>query len=109
MRRITELKVEIWALTNERPPQESDAQRTERWSKLKKALVELSHMTGEPPEFPALPGVSTIRYFGVCCRALSLFLRFRLRLPILLLFLVQLASHSLFLYYRRVKFLFCDV
>jgi hypothetical protein len=50
--KIAQLKTEIWAFSHDQPLSETEEQRAERWKNLKKAVTDLSVLTGEPPVYP---------------------------------------------------------
>jgi hypothetical protein len=52
-REIAEMKTTIWCLTGPRAVPETMEERQARGRKLKKLIIDLSMLTGEPPEFPA--------------------------------------------------------
>jgi hypothetical protein len=52
-REIAEMKTTIWCLTGPRAVPETTEERAARGRKLKKLIIDLSLLTGEPPEFPA--------------------------------------------------------
>jgi hypothetical protein len=49
--KIAQLKTEIWAFSHDQPLSETDEQRAERWTNIKKAVMDLSALTGEPPQY----------------------------------------------------------
>jgi hypothetical protein len=51
-KKIAQLKTEVWAFSHDQPLSETEEQRAERWNKLKKAVTDLSVLTGEPPVYP---------------------------------------------------------
>jgi hypothetical protein len=52
-REIAEMKTTIWCLTGPRATPETMEERQGRGRKLKQLIIDLSMLTGEPPEFPA--------------------------------------------------------
>ena len=50
--KIAQLKTEVWAFSHDQPLSETEEQRAERWKNLKKAVTDLSVLTGEPPVYP---------------------------------------------------------
>jgi hypothetical protein len=50
---IAEMKTTIWCLTGPRAVPETIEERQARGRKLKRLIIDLSMLTGEPPEFPA--------------------------------------------------------
>jgi len=52
-REIAELRTTIWCLTGPRAVEETIEERRARGVKMKKLIIDLSMLTGEPPEFPA--------------------------------------------------------
>jgi hypothetical protein len=51
-REIAELRTTIWCLTGPRAVEETIEERRARGVKMKKLIIDLSMLTGEPPEFP---------------------------------------------------------
>jgi hypothetical protein len=52
-REIAEMRTTIWCLTGPRAVPETIEERQARGRKLKQLIIDLSMLTGEPPEFPA--------------------------------------------------------